>query len=134
MDSKARLLIKVRRALRIAGDTHSMDDLIGALKRGEMQAHYNDRAIIITEIVQAPRRRYVNLFIVAGDMDAVDELTPKVASWAQEAGCEFARAQVRLGFEGPLKARGWEKTQLLMEYHPNGRRFTSSTTDNHQQD
>lgn len=123
MDSKVRLLIKVRKALRVGGDTHTMDDLIGALKRGEMQAHHNDRAVIVTEIVQAPRRRFLNLFLVAGDMDAIDELTPKVTEWAFEQGCEFARAQVRLGFEKPLKERGWMKTQLIMEYHPNGRRI-----------
>lgn len=99
-----------------------MDDLIGSLKRGEMQAHYNDRAVIVTEIVQAPRRRYLNMFLVAGDMDAIDELTPRVTQWAFDQGCEFARAQVRLGFEQPLKERGWEKTQLIMELHPNGRR------------
>lgn len=120
MDNKARLLIKVRKALRLGGDTHTMDDLVGALKRGEMQIHHNDRAVIITEIMQAPRRRYLNFVVVAGDMDAVDQLTPEVTQWALDHGCEFARASVRLGFEQPLKARGWRKSQIVMEFHPDG--------------
>lgn len=111
----------MRKALRAGGDTHSIEDLVEALKRGEMQAFYNDRAVIITEIVEAPRRRYLNLFLVAGDMDAVDALGPELTAWAKDQGCEFARAQVRLGFEPLLKARGWQKTQLIMELPFHGR-------------
>lgn len=105
----------MRKALHAGGDTHTIEDLVEALKRGEMQIFHNDRAVIVTEVVQAPRRRYLHLFLVAGDMDAVDALGPQVTAFARDQGCEFARAQVRPGFEPALRSRGWRKTQLITE-------------------
>lgn len=110
----------MRKALRIGSDTHSVDDLIGALKRGEMQAFSNDRAIVITEIAQTPRRRFLHVFLSAGEIDGVMDLMDEITAWAIRQGCEFARATVRPGYEPLLKKQGWQRKQILMEYHPHG--------------
>lgn len=105
----------MRQALHKGGDTHNLEDLIGALKRGEMQAHTNDRAIVITEIAQTPRRRFVHVFLSAGELDGVIELMPTIEAWAKEQGCEFARACVRPGYEPTLKKHGWKRKMIMVE-------------------
>jgi hypothetical protein len=109
----------MRKALRIASDTHSMDDVIGCLQRGEMQAFYNDRGVILTSLVQSPQRKYLEIFMSAGDMDAVLSLFDEVEEWALAQGAEFGRAMVRPGFERIFKERGWKKKTVVMEYYPN---------------
>jgi hypothetical protein len=110
----------MQKALRLAADTHALEDIIEALKRGEMQAFHNDRAIVITEIAQSPRRKFVHVFMSAGDLDGVLELMPQIEEWGKSLGAEFARASVRPGYEPILKARGWKKTMVVFEYHPKG--------------
>jgi hypothetical protein len=58
----------------------------------------------------------------AGELDAVLELLEKVQKWGhEEMGAEFGRALVRPGYEKFLKAKGWKKTMIVMEYHPRKR-------------
>ncbi len=120
MDKQDLLLTRMRKALRLGSDTHSLEDVVEALKRGEMQAHFNDRAIIVTEISQSPRRKYLHCFISAGELDAVLELMDEVKEWAEKQGCEFGRACVRPGYEPIFKAKGWKRKMIMMEYHPHG--------------
>lgn len=120
MVNRDRLLNRMQKALRLSADTHSLEDVIEALKRGEMQAFHNDRAIVLTEIAVAPRRKFVHVFMSAGDLDGVLELLPQIEEWGKAQGAEFARASVRPGYEPILKARGWKKTMVVMEYHPKG--------------
>ena len=114
----------MRKALRLGSDTHSIEDIIESLRRGEMQAHHNDRAIIITEIAQTPRRKFVHFFLSAGKLDGILDLMPQVEEWALKQGCEFGRACVRPGYEPVLKARGWKRRMIMMEYHPDGQQRT----------
>ena len=111
----------MRKALRIGSDTHSLNDVIGCLERGEMQAFWNDKAVIMTSLVQSPQRKYLEIFMSAGEMDAVLELFPQVEEWALDHGAEFGRAMVRPGFERIFKERGWKKKSVVMEYYPKGK-------------
>jgi len=118
LDKQALLLTRMRKALRLGSDTHTVEDLVEALKRGEMQAWTNDRAIVMTEIAQTPRRRFVHVFLSAGELSGVLELMEQIEKWGLEQGCEFARAYVRPGYERILKERGWKRKMIMMEYHP----------------
>jgi hypothetical protein len=116
LDNQERLLTKLRKALRVGGNTHELEDILFGLETGKMQAFWNDGAIIVTEIVQAPAKRYLNIFLAAGDMDSVMALHPKIEAFSDEKGCEFGRALVRPGFEKVLKAKGWKRKMIVMEY------------------
>lgn len=83
-----------------------------------MQAFWNDRAIIITSIVQSPQKKYIEFFLTAGDLDAVLDLFPSTKEWAMAQDAEFGRAFVRPGFEKIFKDHGWTKKSIVMEYHP----------------
>lgn len=116
MDNQERLLTKLRKALRAGGNTHELEDILFGLETGKMQAFWNDGALVVTEIVQAPARRYLHIFLAAGDMDSVMALDDKLKAFASEKGCEFGRALVRPGFEKALKAKGWKRKMIVMEY------------------
>jgi hypothetical protein len=116
LDNQERLLTKLKKALRIGGDTYDLEDVLYCLETGKMQAFWNDGAIIVTEIVQAPKKRYLHIFLCAGDMSSVMALDEKLKAFAEKTGCEFGRALVRPGFEKALESMGWKRTMIVMEY------------------
>lgn len=111
----------MQKALRLSGDTHSLEDVVEALKTGEMQAFWNDTSIVITEVAHTPKRQFVSIFLSAGDLDGVMALHEKVHDWAIESGYDFARILVRPGFVRLLERKGWKKRQIVMELELNGR-------------
>ena len=116
MDSKEHLLTKLKKALKVGRDTHDLEDVLYCLETGKMQAFWNDGAIIVTEIAQTPRRRYLHIFLAAGDLPSVMALDDKLKAFAVSKGCEFGRALVRPGFEKALTSKGWKRTMIVMEY------------------
>lgn len=116
MDNVDRLLTRLKKAIRLAGDTHTLEDVVEAIKSGDMQAFWNTDAIIVTEVCNTPRLVFVNFFLVAGSMDGVLSLEPQVREWADKNGYTKARACVRPGFEPLLKKMGWQRRQILMEF------------------
>tara|TARA_R110000868_G_scaffold282572_3_gene542864 strand:- start:725 stop:1084 length:360 start_codon:yes stop_codon:yes gene_type:complete len=110
------LLTKLKKAIRLAGDTHTLEDVVDAIKAGKMQAFWNDDAIVVTQVCKTPRLVFVNIFLVAGAMDGVLSLVPQVREWAEKNGYTRVRACVRPGFEPLLKKMGWQRRQILMEF------------------
>jgi len=121
LDNPAQLVSKMEKALRLSGDTHSVQDVLEALKTGEMQAFWNDTSVVITEVAKTPRKQFVSIFLSAGDLDGVMALHDKIYDWAEESGYDFARILVRPGFMRLLERKGWKKRQIVMELDFNGR-------------
>ena len=115
-----------------SGSTHSLDDVVTALKTGEMQSFWNDSAIVVTEVVRTPQRSFVSVFLVAGDLEGVMSLHDKVYDWALGNNYDFSRISVRPGFARLLQKRGWKKRQVVMELDLHGRQHTFNTDDNQQ--
>lgn len=106
------------------GDTHSVSDIVDALKCGAMQCFWNDSAIVVTEIASTPRREFVNVVLSAGDLNSVLGLHDEIVSWARSKSYDFARVSVRPGFERLLKDKGWRSRQTVMELDLNGQQRT----------
>jgi hypothetical protein len=117
---RATLFKRMEKALRLMGETHTLQDVVDALKKGEMQLFHNDRAIVITEIAVSPRKKFANVFMSAGELDGVIELKAQLVDWARANGIEFARAAVRPGYEKYLKAAGWKSKMVLMDFDLKG--------------
>jgi len=127
------LISKMEKALRLSGNTHTVSDVVDALRKGHMQAFWNETSVVITEVANTPRRKFVSVFLVAGDLDGVMGLHDKVRDWALSNDYDFSRIIVRPGFARLLQQRGWKKRQVVMELELHGRRNTSYTND-HKQD
>lgn len=128
-----RLISKMEKALRLSGNTHTVSDVFNALREGYMQAFWNETSVVITEVANTPRRKFVSVFLVAGDLDGVMGLHDRVRDWALSNEYDFSRIIVRPGFAKLLEQRGWKKRQVVMELELHGRRNTKDT-DDHQQD
>lgn len=105
-----KILKRMEKALALPFSTHNLQDVIDALRAGDMQAFYNDDAIVITEVCQTPRRRFINIFMAAGSLEGVYALTPQVRAFATSTGVTEPIQMIgRPGWGPHLKKRGWKK-------------------------
>lgn len=116
---------RMGKALSLPISTHNLEDVIDALNAGDMQAFWNDDAIVITEVCQTPRRQFVNIFLAAGTLEGVYALQPQVSAFATSTGVtEPVQMVGRPGWGKHLKKRGWKKQAevwvLPMENWNNG--------------
>jgi len=100
--------------LKKGGLTHSIEDIVIALKAGRMQAFLNDGALAITQIAEFPQKRVLEVLWCAGVLDNVIELKSKLIEFAKEHKCTMGRAYVRPGLVEPLEQAGWRKAQTVM--------------------
>lgn len=104
-----RLLGQLRRALAVAGGTHAVEDVLAAVRSGDMQWFQGERSVVVTEIRQYPRARALHVFLAAGDLAEIfGPLHDRVEAFGRAAGCDrmtvvgrrgWARAGARIGFE-----------------------------------
>ena len=107
---------QITRALKYTGGTHQLSDVFDAIAEGEMQLWSGGSSVMITKIVDEPRRRDLHFFLVAGDMDEVRSLYSVVLDWGRAKGCEVATMAGRPGWERTFLAdEGWTKTLIVME-------------------
>jgi hypothetical protein len=132
LDNREQILSKIKKALRRSGDTHTFEDVVRALQDGRMQSFWNETALVVTEIVATPRRNFVSVFLVAGDLNGVMGLHDKVCRWAIDNGYDFSRISVRPGFARLLEQRGWKKRQVTMELELHG--WCPLCSNDHKQD
>ena len=59
---------RLAKALKIGGDTHTIEDIQHAVARGAMQCFVKGDSFAITEIIKAPQKTYLNIFLVVGDL------------------------------------------------------------------
>lgn len=97
------------KALRAAGDTHTIQDVATGILSGHMQYWFNENAGIVTEVVLYPRKRIVNLFLVFGEMKAALALQPQIEQFARHSGCSALTSCGRHGWEKILPAEGWTR-------------------------
>lgn len=109
MDKRERLLTKMKKALRLAGGTHELSDVVDALKEGRMQSFATDNAMVVTQIVQHPRKRELNVFLAFGDLDEVMGMQPQIADFGRQNGCEFMVMSGRTGWMKVLPKHGWSQ-------------------------
>jgi hypothetical protein len=101
---------RFEKALALAGDVHSFQDILDDLKSGAKQAFWSDRAFVVTEIGVFPRKKILNLVYLAGEMDDVLALQPQIEAFGKEHGCSFMTAVGRPGWLRVLPQRGWRHT------------------------
>jgi len=116
VDKRDPRTIKLADALRRNGGTHTVEDIVEACRRGEMQAFWNDDAVIVTEIATTPRRKFLTVFLAGGTLGGCIALKPTLEAFARQNGIDTARAYVRPGFAKILKKHGWRSRSVGVEY------------------
>jgi hypothetical protein len=114
IDALLALRTPLLRALRRAGDTHTVGDIIAMIQRGAAQFFGDDRGACITEVTVYPRRKVMNIWLAIGELDACLSLIPQMEEFARQQGCTALTECGREGWEPFLAKRGWTRYGLVM--------------------
>jgi len=105
---KAELVRRIKKALKHGLDTHSYDDLVAGLDSGTFQMFADDDGVVVTEIRVAPQKRYLNIVLVAGELETLKNMQPRLVEFGRANGCEFILGSGRLGWE-KVATPGWKR-------------------------
>ncbi len=118
---------RLQEALDRAG-THTMDDLLERLRDGRAQFWAHDDGCVVTEILDYPRAKVANYWLLSGVLGDCLALNGEIEAWARGQGCTVASAMGRRGWIKAVEPLGWQPhgvlfhKQLNMEGQVNGRR------------
>lgn len=97
---------QIERALAFTGGTHTVDDVLEMVERGELQLWQGDDSIIVTQILTYPRLKELCFFLAAGRMAGMKSMAPIILQWGRDQHC------ARAVFAG---RPGWARTFLTQE-------------------
>lgn len=109
------IIARIEKALAIDG-THTWADLRERLLSGQAQVFWNDHGVWIVEVIQTPQKRYLNAWVVAGELPGVMDLQPQVIAFAKEMGCERVVARARFGWKHVARAHGWQEEAMVISH------------------
>jgi hypothetical protein len=108
------IIARIEKALAIDG-THTWEDVREMLVNGACQIFSNEHGAWITEILVSPRKRMLNVWIVAGELPEVMALQAEVERYALTMTCEEMVVRgARLGWKNVAKEYGWEEHAMVL--------------------
>jgi hypothetical protein len=109
------MIARLEQALEHGGGTFALHDIVQGLEEGRFQLFWNNGGMAVTEVIQCPQKRYLNIFLAAGEMKAVLKLHKKVEKFAREMECNFMQASARKGWEKFNPEYGWKTTHTVYQ-------------------
>jgi len=109
----AEIIARIERALVHGGETHTWEDLRIGLIEGRFQIFWNEHGACITQICTPPQTRYLNCFVVAGELPGVMDLSQEVEDFGRSMGCKFMTTSARMGWKKVLPNYGWKESQVV---------------------
>lgn len=111
----ARLEHRLEKAIEVAGGGYTLEDLFIGLSEGNFQLWTRNNTIGITQIVDEPQVRSLNVFLAGGDMADLQALLPKVEAFAGQEGCTRITLGGRKGWSKSfLRAAGFEPRWVVL--------------------
>lgn len=91
---------RFERALAQGGGTHTIADVMDRLRerKAECFASPSGDSVVVTEVLQFPRLRACNFWVVAGHLHECAALQLEIDAWARAEGCAVAIATGRMGW------------------------------------
>jgi hypothetical protein len=108
IDELTRCRAWIEAALEYSGGTHNFDDVAEGLASGKMQLWPAPKGCIVTEIVVYPRKKVLNVFLGAGELDQLMDMHKDVIAWSKAQGCVAVTITGRHGWKKPLTKHGWK--------------------------
>lgn len=97
---------QIESALKFADDSHSFEDIKAAVGRNELQFWPGFSSVVITEIIQLPRYKALNLFLAGGNIPELQAMLPEIEKYAAYVGAD------RIVLTG---RKGWLRSFLVHE-------------------
>ena len=89
---------RFERALAHAGNTHTIGDVMERVREGRARCWSNGDTVVVAEVLEFPRKRVCNYWLVVGALPECVDLQPEINAWAVENGCSVATATGRMGW------------------------------------
>ena len=99
-------------ALDYAHNSHSFEQVIDIVKRGDAQFWAFSDGAIVTEIIEYPQRRTLRFWLAGGNLKTLLDVEPKIRKWSILYRCEAVEIIGRKGWEKVLK--GYEPTAIVL--------------------
>ena len=99
---------KLERVLARMGGLYTLHDILDAIAAGKMQSFTHGDSWAITQIMDHPRGRCLEIFAVVGDLEEARELHDRVVDYGFEIGAKVIQAYGRRGWLSDAKQRGWK--------------------------
>ena len=115
LDELERLAHHIEAALAYSGDTHSLVDVVDAIKDGSAQFFPLENSVIVTEVVDYPKKAVCRIWLAGGEMDELIEAEKSIVEWAKSHGCSGMEIIGRKGWERQLKDYNAASTVLIKE-------------------
>lgn len=109
---------QIERALEHCGGTHTVEDVYAMCERGAaVYWPVSPDTVVITEIVEHPRKRVLHFFLVAGKMEELERVQDALLEWGRLQGCVAASLVGRRGWGRSFLARThWRDTRWVTMY------------------
>lgn len=95
------------------GDIYTPADLIARVARGDMQCHVVGDSFGLTEIVQYPRRKVIDIPCVVGDLRSALAIHDLILEFAKKERASLLRAQARPGWWKYAEPLGWRRVNVV---------------------
>ena len=104
-------------ALEYAGGTHTLEDVRASVLDGSLQIWPGVHSVILTQVLQQPRKRVLHVFLAGGDLAEIKQLVPTLYEFGRAVGCSTISLLGRKGWERTFltKADGWTAPLTYME-------------------
>lgn len=112
MSLTPKLRAQIQKALDLAGNTHTVEDLLLEVLSGNAKMWETENSIIIASILEFPQKRVLEMWVAAGELNEILEAAEKVYQWGRDHGCTLAVISGRKGWTKPLASHGWEPVRM----------------------
>jgi hypothetical protein len=96
--------------------THDWPTMLSMILAGKAQIFANAHGAWITEVVQTPLARWLNVWVVAGELPGVMELQDQVLDFARKQGCQHVVATARFGWKNVAREHGWREHAMVITH------------------
>ena len=103
-------------ALKYAHNSHTFEQVIEIVKRGDAQLWAFKDSAIVTEIINYPQRRTLRFWLAGGDLETLLEVEPKIRKWSILYNCKAVEIIGRKGWGKVLKDYEPTATVFIKEY------------------
>jgi hypothetical protein len=112
---------QIEAALKFADDSHSFEDIKAAVENEQLQFWPGFSSVVITEIIQLPRYRALNLFLAGGNIPELQAMLPEIEVFARHVGADRIVLTGRKGWlRSFLVHEGYGEKMVTMEKKLNG--------------
>lgn len=97
----------IEKALAHGEGSHTFDDVVARVMRGELHFFTFDGCCLFMQVVQYPQFKNYHCFVAVGDQESLDAAGVHMQNLAREYGCKYLSISGRVGWERRLRTRGW---------------------------